>query len=161
MVGGVRRCGLGLAMAVALLLAALVVVASGGAEMRQKLPAGSGNDDDHAAVLSRLSNVIDPPGSWPPRADAVVAKRCGGVAAPPPCYTSIQAALKAASAPQEAEEVEDKYVVHVLAGVYDETVNITRRNVMLIGDGVGATVITGNKSNATGVHMDMTATVSE
>ena len=68
-------------------------------------------------------------------------KRCGGVAAPPPCYTSIQAALNAAPAPQEAEEVEDKYVVHVLASVYDETVNIIRRNVMLIDDGVGATVI--------------------
>jgi hypothetical protein len=63
MVGGVSRCGLGLAMAVALLLAALVVVASGGTETRQKLPVGSGNDDDHAAVLSRLSNIIDPPGS--------------------------------------------------------------------------------------------------
>jgi pectin methylesterase-like acyl-CoA thioesterase len=156
MVGGVRRCGLGLAMAVAQLLAALVVVASGGAEMRQKLPAGSGNDDDHEAVLSRLSNVIDPSGSWPPRADAVMVKRCGGVAAPPPCYISIQAALNIAPAPQEAEEVEDKYVVHVLAGVYDETVNITRRNVMLIGDGVVATVITGNKSNATGIPMNIT-----
>jgi hypothetical protein len=32
---------------------------------------------------------------------------------------------------------------------------------MLIGDGVGATVITGNKSNATGVPMNMTTTVSE
>jgi hypothetical protein len=85
----VRRCGLGLAMAAALLLAALVVVASGGAETRQKLPAGSGNNDDHVAVLSRLSNIIDPPGSWPPHAEAIVVKRCGGVAAPPPCYTSI------------------------------------------------------------------------
>jgi hypothetical protein len=63
MVGDVRRCGLGLAMAVALMLAALVVVASGGAETRQKLPAGSGNDDDHSTVLSRLSNIIDPLGS--------------------------------------------------------------------------------------------------
>jgi pectinesterase len=88
-------------------------------------------------------------------------KRFGSVAAPPPCYTSIQAALNAAPAPLEAEEVEDKYVVHVLASVYDKTVNITRRNVMLIGDGVGATVITGNKSNATGVPMNMTVTVSE
>jgi pectinesterase len=93
--------------------------------------------------------------------DAVVVKRCGGVAAPPPCYTSIQATLNVASTPQEVEEVEDKYVVHVLAGVYDETVNITRRNMMLIGDGVGATVITGNKSNATGIPMTMTATVNE
>ena len=49
-----RRCGLGLAMALALLLTALVVVASSGVETRQKLPAGSGNDDDHAVVLSRL-----------------------------------------------------------------------------------------------------------
>jgi pectin methylesterase-like acyl-CoA thioesterase len=49
------------------------------------------------------------------------------------CY--IQAALD--DAPQEAEE--DKYIVHVLSGVYNETVNITRRNVMLISDGVGAT----------------------
>ncbi|KAL5667052.1 hypothetical protein ACJX0J_019273, partial [Zea mays] len=96
---------------------------------------------------------------WPPHADAVVVKRCGGVAAPPPCYTSIQTALNAAPAPKEAEEVEDKYVVHVLASVYDETVNITRRNVMLIDDGVGATVITGNKSNATGVPMNMMETV--
>jgi pectin methylesterase-like acyl-CoA thioesterase len=127
----------------------------------KELPAGSGNDDDHASVLSRLSNVIDPSGSWPPRADAVAVKRFGSVAAPPPCYTSIQAALNAAPAPLEAEEVEDKYVVHVLASVYDKTVNITRRNVMLIGDGVGATVITGNKSNATGVPMNMTVTVSE
>jgi hypothetical protein len=47
-------------MEVALMLAALVVVASGGAETRQKLPAGSGNDDDHSAILSRLSNIIDP-----------------------------------------------------------------------------------------------------
>jgi pectin methylesterase-like acyl-CoA thioesterase len=78
-------------------------------------------------------------------ADAVVVKRCDGIAAPPPCYTSIKAALD--DAPQEAEE--DKYNVHVLSGVYDETVNITRRNVMLIDDGFGATVIIGNKSNAT------------
>jgi pectinesterase len=90
-----------------------------------------------------------------------VVKRCSGVAAPPPCYTSIQAALNAAPAPQEAEEVEDKYVVHVLVGIYDETVNITRRNVKLISDGVGATIITGKKSNATGIPMNMMATVSE
>ena len=76
-------------MAVALMLAALVVVASGGAKMRQKLPAGSGNDDDHLVVLSHLSNIIDLPGSWPTHADAVVVKRCGGIAAPLPCYTSI------------------------------------------------------------------------
>jgi hypothetical protein len=50
--------------------------------------------------------------------------------------------------------------VHALSSVYDETVNITRRNLMRIGDGVGATVITENKSNATGVPMNMTATVS-
>jgi pectin methylesterase-like acyl-CoA thioesterase len=156
MVGDVRRCGLGLAMAVALMLAALVVVASGSTEMRQKLPTSSGNDDDHSAVLSRLSNIIDPPGSWPAHADAVMVKRCGGIAAPPPWYTSIQAALD--DAPQEAEE--DKYIVHELSGIYDEAVNITR-NVMLIGDGVGATVIIGNKSNATGVPLNMTATVSE
>jgi pectinesterase len=75
----------------------------------------------------------------------------------PPCYTSIQAALD--DAPQEAEE--DKYIMHVLSGIYDEIVNITRRNVMLIGDGFSATVIIGNKSNATGIPMNMTATVSE
>jgi hypothetical protein len=63
MVGDVRRCGLGLAMAVALMLVALVVDASGGVETRQKLPAGSGNDDDHSAVLSRLSNIIVASGS--------------------------------------------------------------------------------------------------
>ncbi|KAG4162920.1 hypothetical protein ERO13_D01G142800v2 [Gossypium hirsutum] len=42
-------------------------------------------------------------------------------------------------------------VIHVKAGVYNENVDIQRsaRNIMLIGDGIGATVVTGNKNAQT------------
>ncbi|KAK8522646.1 hypothetical protein V6N13_115605 [Hibiscus sabdariffa] len=51
-------------------------------------------------------------------------------------------------------------VIHVKAGVYDENVDIPRsaKNIMLIGDGMGATVVTGNK-NAGTVTTFRTATV--
>ncbi|GMI87626.1 HIGHLY METHYL ESTERIFIED SEEDS, Pectin Methylesterase6 [Hibiscus trionum] len=51
-------------------------------------------------------------------------------------------------------------VIHIKAGVYNENVDIPRsaKNIMLIGDGIGATVVTGSK-NAQTVTTFRTATV--
>lgn len=88
-------------------------------------------------------------GSWPPAADAVVAQGGGGR------YITITDALR------DAPKGKRRYVIRVKQGVYNESLNITRKNVVLLGDGIGKTIITGEKSNATGTDMYMTATVSK
>uniref|UniRef100_A0A0D6R9C8 Pectinesterase n=1 Tax=Araucaria cunninghamii TaxID=56994 RepID=A0A0D6R9C8_ARACU len=39
-----------------------------------------------------------------------------------------------------------RYVIYVKAGVYDETVEVSKDNIMLVGDGKGVTVVTASKS---------------
>jgi len=97
--------------------------------------------------------------TWPPRADAVVAKE-GGCGNDFACFTTIQQALKAA--PDLVPCEKQRYVVLVKSGVYEEPfIKITRKNVMLLGEGAHRTVITGSKSNGTQTPMDQTATVSK
>ena len=97
--------------------------------------------------------------TWPPRADAVVAKE-GGCGNDFACFTTIQQALKAA--PDLVPCEKQRYVVLVKSGVYEEPfIKITRKNVMLLGEGADRTVITGSKSNGTQTPMDQTATVSK
>ena len=97
--------------------------------------------------------------TWPPRADAVVAKE-GGCGNDFACFTTIQQALKAA--PDLVPCEKQRYVVLVKSGVYEEPfIKITRKNVMLLGEGADRTVITGSKSNGTQTLMDQTATVSK
>jgi len=85
--------------------------------------------------------------TWPPRADAVVAKE-GGCGNDFACFTTIQQALKAA--PDLVPCEKQRYVVLVKSGVYEEPfIKITRKNVMLLGEGADRTVITGSKSNGT------------
>lgn len=69
--------------------------------------------------------------------NAVVAKDGSGQ------YWSIQAALDAA--PKENAK---KWVIRVKEGVYYEYVEVPKsaKNVVLIGDGIGKTIITGNRS---------------
>jgi len=69
--------------------------------------------------------------TWPPRADAVVAKE-GGCGNDFACFTTIQQALKAA--PDLVPCEKQRYVVLVKSGVYEEPfIKITRKNVMLRG----------------------------
>ena len=97
--------------------------------------------------------------TWPPRADAVVAKE-GGCGNDFACFTTIQQALKAA--PDLVPCEKQRYVVLVKSGVSEEPfIKITRKNVMLLGEGAHRTVITGSKSNGTQTPMDQTATVSK
>lgn len=43
-----------------------------------------------------------------------------------------------------------RYVVHVRAGTYEEIVKVARSDVTIMGDGMGRTLITGNRSKHTG-----------
>lgn len=46
------------------------------------------------------------------------------------------------------EMSEKRYVIHVKKGVYKEYVEVPKKkwNLMLVGDGMGVTVITGNRN---------------
>ncbi|KAJ3677082.1 hypothetical protein LUZ60_002806 [Juncus effusus] len=70
-------------------------------------------------------------------ADAVVAQDGSGN------YTTIKAAVEAA--PDMSEK---RYVIYVKKGVYKENVEVKKKkwNVMLAGDGMGVTVISGNRN---------------
>ncbi|XP_061996827.1 putative pectinesterase/pectinesterase inhibitor 45 [Rosa rugosa] len=70
-------------------------------------------------------------------------------------YKSISEALSAMP-----EKYEGRYIIYVKEGVYDETVNVTKKmpNLTIYGDGSQKSIITGNKNNADGVKLFNTAT---
>jgi pectinesterase inhibitor-like protein len=70
-------------------------------------------------------------------------------------FTNISAALDAMP-----ETYVGRYVVYVKEGVYDETVNVSRRmaNVTMYGDGSKKSIVTGAKSVLDGIRMWRTAT---
>jgi pectinesterase len=70
-------------------------------------------------------------------------------------HRSLTSAIQAAPAHSKK-----RYVIHVKSGVYlDEYVKITsdKWNIMLIGDGIGATVISGSRNGADGIQTYSTA----
>ncbi|RAL51568.1 hypothetical protein DM860_011070 [Cuscuta australis] len=73
------------------------------------------------------------------RVDAVVTQ----VNPTPTDYPTIQAALDAAAA---ARGTGTQFGIHVTAGTYKENVTVRSNNVTLVGDGIGKTIITGNRS---------------
>jgi len=72
-------------------------------------------------------------------------------------YTTITDALNAA-----ANKSLDRYVIHVTKGVYQEYIEVPKykTNIMLVGDGINATVITGNRSVVDGWTTYRSATVA-
>jgi pectinesterase len=84
--------------------------------------------------------------------DAVVAKDGTGN------FTTVSAAADAAPA-----ESASRYVIYVKRGVYRETVVVKKKkwNLMLVGDGAGATVITGHRNYVDGYTTYRSATVGE
>ncbi|KAI0498893.1 hypothetical protein KFK09_019791 [Dendrobium nobile] len=70
-------------------------------------------------------------------------------------YTTISMAL--AKIPNEYT---GRYVIYVKEGVYEETVNVTKKmpNLTVYGDGSAKTIITGEKNFVDGVRTFMTAT---
>ncbi|KAK1301523.1 Pectinesterase 2 [Acorus calamus] len=73
------------------------------------------------------------------QADIVVAQDGSGN------YKTISEAIAAASTVRSGT---NRFVIHVKSGVYSENVNIPQSmiNLMLVGDGIDATVVTGSKS---------------
>ncbi|GAA0141270.1 esterase [Lithospermum erythrorhizon] len=57
-------------------------------------------------------------------------------------YRTIKAALDAAA----ARSGEGRYVIHIKGGVYQENLEIEMNNIMLVGDGLRYTIITGSRS---------------
>lgn len=71
-------------------------------------------------------------------------------------YTTIGAAVNAAP-----KNNKGRYVIHVKTGVYNEQVEIKANNIMLVGDGIGKTIITGSKSVGGGTTTFRSATVGK
>jgi pectinesterase len=73
-------------------------------------------------------------------------------------YTTITDALNAA--PNKSLE---RYVIHVTEGIYQEYIEVPKykTNIMLMGDGINATVITGNRSVVDGWTTYRSATVAK
>ncbi|XP_027335389.1 pectinesterase 2-like [Abrus precatorius] len=83
------------------------------------------------------------------KANVVVAKDGSGK------YTTVSAAVNAA--PKSSS---GRYVIYVKAGIYNEQVEIKAHNIMLVGDGMGKTIITGSKSVGGGTTTFRSATVA-
>ncbi|KAG8046763.1 hypothetical protein GUJ93_ZPchr0008g13408 [Zizania palustris] len=81
----------------------------------------------------RLLDTAVSAGDMP--ADAVVAKDGSGD------YTTIKEALEAAD-----QLGNGWYIIHIKSGTYLEKVEVHRKNVLLVGDGVGRTIISGSRS---------------
>jgi pectinesterase len=73
-------------------------------------------------------------------------------------YTTIGAAIAAAPVRNTR-----RYVIHVKAGLYKEYLNVTSDmwNLMLLGDGMEETIISGDHSDGTGYGTMYSGTVSE
>ncbi|XP_064958257.1 pectinesterase-like [Musa acuminata AAA Group] len=88
-------------------------------------------------------------------ADLVVAKDGSGN------FRTIKEALDAAAARMQSGRL-SKFVIYVKAGVYNEYVQVTSSlsNLVMLGDGIGKTIITGNRSVASGYTTLSSATFS-
>ncbi|KAG2672283.1 hypothetical protein I3760_13G033500 [Carya illinoinensis] len=84
------------------------------------------------------------------QANIVVAKDGSGN------YQTIQQAITAAS----KRSGSGRYVIYVKQGTYKENVQINLNNIMLVGDGIGKTIITGSKSVGGGSTTFNSATVA-
>lgn len=83
-----------------------------------------------------------------PKPNAVVVKDGSGD------FKTINAALAA-----RPKDYTGRYIIYVKAGIYDETVVVTKKmiNVMIYGDGSQKTIVTGKKNYVDGVSTYMTA----
>ncbi|CAL5001815.1 unnamed protein product [Urochloa decumbens] len=97
----------------------------------------------------RLLQMPVGPGGLP--VDAVVAQDGSGN------FTTVSAAVEAAPSESAA-----RYVIYVKKGVYKETVDVKKKkwNLMLVGDGMGVTVISGHRNYVDGYTTYRSATVA-
>lgn len=76
-------------------------------------------------------------------------------------FNSISKAIE--SSPRHSWAEDGYYVIYVRSGVYKEYVRIPydRKHVLLLGDGIGKTIITGNRSHHDGWTTYHSATFGE
>lgn len=76
-------------------------------------------------------------------------------------FTTINDAVDAA--PEKSDAGNGFFVVYVTAGVYNEYVSIGKKktNIMMLGDGINQTIITGNRSVVDGWTTFQSATLGE
>ncbi|XP_010552690.1 PREDICTED: probable pectinesterase/pectinesterase inhibitor 6 [Tarenaya hassleriana] len=88
------------------------------------------------------------------KADLVVAKDGSGH------YTSVSKAVEAAMRLHRQEKSGNRFVIYVKAGIYNENIEIKRsmKNLMVVGDGIDSTVITGNRNVRDGTTTFQSAT---
>ncbi|XP_074272906.1 putative pectinesterase/pectinesterase inhibitor 17 [Silene latifolia] len=72
-------------------------------------------------------------------------------------YSSVEAAISAASSKSKGGS---RLVIYIKTGTYKENINIGLKNIMLKGDGIGKTIITGSKSVGGGATTFRSATVA-
>ncbi|KAM7258054.1 hypothetical protein ACFE04_013795 [Oxalis oulophora] len=85
-------------------------------------------------------------------ANVIVAKDGSGK------YKTISEAVKEAP---KWSSTRNRFVVWIKAGIYEEYVYVKETNVLLTGDGIGKTIITGNKSKVKGgFEIDRSATLT-
>ncbi|CAH9137178.1 unnamed protein product [Cuscuta epithymum] len=94
--------------------------------------------DRKHGLSKRTSPSPSPSTLFDEAADIVVAKDGSGN------YKTVKEAV--ANIPKKGGRI----VIYVKAGVYNENVDVNVNDVTLVGDGIGKTIITGNKSNGTG-----------
>lgn len=85
------------------------------------------------------------------QADVVVAQDGSGN------YKTIKEAVAAAASRRGS----GRFVIYVKSGTYKENVEIKAENVMLVGDGIGKTIVTGSKSVGGGSTTFNSATVGK
>ncbi|KAK9143245.1 hypothetical protein Syun_012645 [Stephania yunnanensis] len=107
---------------------------------------------DEEGYPSWVSPVVRKLLQSPPGANVVVAKDGSGN------FPTIKQAIDAASSRKGSE----RFVIYVKAGVYSENVVVDKKvkNVMLVGDGKGKTIITGSRSVQGGSTTFNSATVA-
>ncbi|GAB2272006.1 hypothetical protein Dimus_006831 [Dionaea muscipula] len=76
-------------------------------------------------------------------------------------YKTVSEAIAAAAAGSRPSGSTGRFVIHVKAGIYEENVVIGKdvENIMLLGDGIGNTIITGSRSVGGGSTTFSSATV--
>ncbi|KAK4360199.1 hypothetical protein RND71_019151 [Anisodus tanguticus] len=106
-------------------------------------------DDEHPSWLSSNDRKLLQKSAEKIKVNVVVARDGSGK------YKSIKAALKAAP-----EKSKKRFVIYVKRGIYKENVRIekTKWNIMIIGDGKDATIVTGNRNFIDGTPTFQSAT---
>ncbi|XP_062091601.1 pectinesterase 2-like [Humulus lupulus] len=84
------------------------------------------------------------------QADVVVAQDGSGK------YKTIKEAVSAAGSGKKS----GRFVIYVKSGTYNENIEIKGKNIMLVGDGIGKTIVTGSKSVGGGSTTFNSATVA-